>query len=82
MTFTAKFRKTVAKGALAELSAIYCAARDKSGLGGSRWHEGKIYNESGDQIAYISYNGRIWSGTDPRSWTPESKLIYDNRIEA
>lgn len=58
-----------------EASRIYSDLRDRSGLGGSKWPEGKIF-ENDRQIARISYNGRIWS---PEPWTPDSVPLYDNR---
>ncbi|MEX3623773.1 hypothetical protein [Viridibacillus arvi] len=30
-------------------------------LGGGNWIGGKVFDQSGTQVAYISYNGRIWS---------------------
>jgi hypothetical protein len=33
---------------------------EANGLGGGNWDGGYVYSHDGDQIAYISYNGRIW----------------------
>lgn len=30
------------------------------GLGGSTWAGGAIFNDKGDQVAEVSYNGRVW----------------------
>ena len=52
----------------AEASAIYCAKRDASGLGGSKFPDG---NWNGHRI---SYNGRVWeAGKD----FPDAKAIYN-----
>ena len=51
----------------AEASAIYCAKRDASGLGGSKFPSG-VWNGH-----RISYNGRVWESG--KEW-PEAKAIY------
>lgn len=56
-------RKHYAVPNLAEASRLYSAARDRSGLGASRVPSAPIY-EGSRQIAYISYNGRVWAGTE------------------
>ena len=33
---------------------------DKNNLGGGNWTGGRIYDDSGDIVGYISYNGRAW----------------------
>ncbi len=50
-------------------SALFCAARDKSGNGASRTPTPMLYRPDGEQFAYISYNGRVWAGS-PRDWQP------------
>ncbi len=55
-------RKRYPVASLAEASAMFCAARDKSGFGASRTPDPKIF-EGDKQIAYISYNGRVWAGS-------------------
>lgn len=40
----------------AEASAIYCAKRDASGLGASKFPDGTWGK------CHISYNGRVWAG--------------------
>ncbi len=31
-------------------------------LGGGNWDGGQIFDETGKQIAHVSYNGRVWEG--------------------
>ena len=33
-------------------------------LGGGNWTGGNIYNDEGDIVGYISYNGRAWESYD------------------
>lgn len=60
---------------LKEASEVYCAARDKSGLGATRWFEGVVVNDQGTKIARISYNGRVWPY---RPWREGMTPLYDN----
>jgi len=39
-------------------------ARDACGLGGSKTPNIKLYNIDGVQIGYVSYNGRVWLGSE------------------
>lgn len=55
-------RKHYPVASLADASAKFCAARDKSGFGASRTPTPRIF-EGDKQIAYISYNGRVWAGS-------------------
>lgn len=68
-------RRQIPVSSFAQASSVYSQERDKSGLGGSKWPEGHIF-ERGALIARVSYNGRVWS---PEPWTVDSKPIYDNR---
>ena len=34
----------------------------KHNLGSGNWAGGKVWNMSGVQVGYISYNGRFWEG--------------------
>lgn len=52
---------------LAEAAAIYSAARDKAGLGASKWMDATVTDDTGKPVARISYNGRIWP---PEPWFP------------
>lgn len=73
LTLTFK-KKTVAVVDYAEASARYSAARDNSGQGASTWGNGKIYDRNGTQIAYISYNGKVWAGTQ---YQPDATPLFD-----
>ena len=73
---TMRLRGKTFKGDFAELSRAYCAERDASGLGGSKFREGRIMDARGNLVARISYNGRVWS---PEPWQPASAPLYDNR---
>lgn len=68
---------------LAEASAVYCAARDKSGAGQRIFPRGEIKAETGETVAYISYNGRVWRD-DPcaRDWKPGATALYNPYAEA
>ena len=33
-------------------------------LGGGNWNGGEVYNENGQTIAYVSYNGRVWEAEE------------------
>lgn len=48
----------------AEVSAAYRASIESLGLGGSQTPACRIFDATGRQTAYISYNGRGWL-TDP-----------------
>jgi hypothetical protein len=71
-------RKRYEVADLEQASRMFCAARDKSGLGMSRISEPLITDEHGTVVAYVSYNGRVWAGA-PQDWNVDSKPIYDNR---
>lgn len=62
---------------LASLEACqraYSIARDLSGLGASRFGTGEVLEESGQVIAHISYNGRLWP---PLPWTPDMQPLAE-----
>ena len=56
---------------LADLSAQYCAARDRSGEGASTWPTPTIRDTDRPARLRFSYNGRVWD--------QDGALIYDNR---
>lgn len=56
------------------ISAAYCAARDASGEGASIVPSAKVYDGNGNQVAHISYNGRVWPGAE---WSPGIVPLYD-----
>jgi len=64
--------KTYDVADLAEASRVYCAAREKSGLGASRFPSGEVF-DGGRWVARVSFNGNVWGN---REWTPgEEPLI-------
>lgn len=69
-------RKAYAIESLADASRKVCAARDKAGIGSSRFTPPSIFDGE-RQVGYVSYNGRVWAG-EPRGWKAGDKPIYDN----
>ena len=57
-----------------ECQTRYVAKREHFGLGGSRFLDGDVFDESGQLVARISYNGRCWH---PAPWTPDSKPVAE-----
>ncbi len=47
----------------AEASRLYSELRDRSGLGVSRLPRARLYQGS-EQVAEISYNGKVWDRAD------------------
>lgn len=47
-----------------QASRMFCIARDKSGEGASNTPTPQIVDEDGKVVAYISYNGRVWPGSE------------------
>jgi len=47
---------------------------DDNDLGGGNWFGGEIYNDDDKNtvIAHVSYNGRVWEGSE---WTPQTREI-------
>jgi hypothetical protein len=58
------FIKTVAN--YAEASALCVAYITHHDLGGGNWSGGQVYNKEEMQVAYVSYNGRVWECDPPR----------------
>lgn len=58
----------------AEISAKWSALRDRSGEGASTWGSGIIRDASGDSVAMISYNGKVWPVED---WTVNTPCLFD-----
>lgn len=61
LTLTIHGRLTQDVADFAEASAAYQQARDLSGEGGSTFPFGTIERD-GEQVARVSYNGRVWEG--------------------
>lgn len=77
MQFTFElFGKTYSGETLAEVSALFSAARDKSGRGSSSMPLPEIKQDS-DVVGHFSYNGRVWSEPS-KNWKPGSLPIFDN----
>lgn len=64
---------------LEHASVMFCAARDKSGFGASGTPVVTVVSDGGQEIARISYNGRVWPAGD---WRTDATPLYDNRVEA
>ena len=87
--YYATIRGELHQGTLKWLSECYCEIRDESGEGCSTFRSVNVY-EAGTTniIGHISYNGRVWSGPTGEHGLSiplcldDSKIIYDNRVEA
>lgn len=65
-------KRVVPVKSLAEASAVFCAWRDRNGLGaGNIAREAGNVTQGGKQIARVSYNGRVW---EPGEW-PTKEII-------
>lgn len=60
-----------------QASKMFCIARDKMGEGASKTPSPQIVDESGEVVAYVSYNGRVWPGG---TWNAGDRPLYDNRV--
>lgn len=56
-----------------QASAMFCTARDKSGLGASSIKPPLIVDGDGRTVGHVSYNGRVWPGA---SWHPGMVPLY------
>lgn len=68
-------KKSYPIASFADASRMVCAARDKSGVGSSRFKDPIIY-EGDKAVAHVSYNGRVWAGS-PREWTAKSTPLCE-----
>ena len=60
----------VAVESMEEASRVAQEYRDRYHLGGGNWVPAPIVDaDSGEQVAYVSYNGRVWPGSkyDPKA---------------
>jgi hypothetical protein len=65
------WRKAHSVSDLAKASKIF---RDAVGdRGASTMPNGLLYNDQGEQVAYISYNGKVWAGTE---YDPNAAPLY------
>jgi hypothetical protein len=53
---------------------------EEHALGAGHWTGGRIRNEAGKMLAYVSYNGKVWAG-EPGSWQPGDAPLYDPAIK-
>ncbi len=67
--------RTYSGQSFSEMSATFCAIRDRLGVGSSRLADVFI-TDNGEKIARISYNGRVWA---PEPWVSGMVPLYDNR---
>lgn len=70
------FGKTHAAKTLADASAVFSTARDKSGRGASTMPLPAI-EQNGEVVGHFSYNGRIWAQPS-KDWQPGMMPIFDN----
>lgn len=70
-------RKRYQVESLKRASEMFCAARDKSGMGASEIPEAKVVTADGRFVARVSYNGRVWPNP---TWVQGEQPVYDNRI--
>lgn len=54
------------------LQRLYMAERDASGEGVSTFGEGRLYDEAGQFLGRVSYNGRLW---DAGPWIPGAPYL-------
>ena len=70
------FGKTHSAKTLADASAVFSAARDKSGRGASTMPLPAIEQDA-YVVGHFSYNGRVWAQPS-KAWKPGMTPIYDN----
>lgn len=63
-------------GSLKEASEKFCASRDAYGEGSAKTPNVTVVHEDGQEVARISYNGRVWPAGE---WKPSMVPLYDNR---
>lgn len=71
---------------LSEASNVCRLYIQENDLGGGNWVGGQVYDVTGKMVAYISYNGRVWSDSDnsteitgddlTKKWYPPSAAYY------
>jgi hypothetical protein len=78
MIVTLKGKRTVEASTFAEASTVVQQFRDTADYGSpigsgtyADWRVGRIFDGK-RQIAFVSYNGRVWQGTE---WTLDAKEI-------
>lgn len=69
--YGAKKNKKVSVSSFEEASEVVNKFIHENDLGSGNWSGGAIF-ENGKQIAHVSYNGRVWEGTE---WNTNGKEI-------
>jgi len=64
---------------LEDCQRAYIEAREQSGLGASQFGSGELFDEMGQHLAHVSYNGRLWP---PVSWHPDLKVNQATTLKA
>jgi hypothetical protein len=62
-----------------EVSVAYRAAIDRLGVGASRTPACRIFDATGRQTAYVSYNGRVWAHDAADPCGDDALCLYDPR---
>lgn len=57
-----------------DASRLFCATRDRLGVGASQTPRTLILDGSGKVVAHVSYNGRVWPG---EHWTAGDVPLFD-----
>ena len=75
MTITLKIGRVAIQrfATLAEAKKFYCEARNASFQGASTWPVGKVYTDE-KRTHTISYNGRVWLGTESQTGMNEVEV--------
>lgn len=68
-------RRSFAFTSFEQVSAAYSATIGAMDYGASRTPSCKIFDASGKQVAYVSYNGRVWAGEE-RGWKSGNTPLY------
>ena len=58
-------KKSVEITTLAEAGKVCRQYIQSKNIGNRGWMGGQVYNEKGDHVATVSYNGRVWP---PQAW--------------
>lgn len=63
---------------LEEAQRGYIALREEAGYGASQFGFGSVFDEAGQLIATVSYNGRLWApDPDGRVWRPGAEPVAE-----
>ena len=63
---------------LEEAQRGYVALREGTGYGASRFGFGSVFDEAGQLIATVSYNGRLWApDPDGLAWRPGAEPVAE-----